>query len=111
MRTDGDFGLHVDEAGQVLVLPGAAGRAGCPPTCGWRWPPPATAAAASWCSTSPRSRAWTRPGLGVLVGAHRSAGRVGRVLVLRDVPPPLARALTLTRLDRVLRTTRAAVCA
>jgi anti-anti-sigma factor len=50
-------------------------------------------------------------GLGVLVGAHRSAGRAGRVLVLHDVPPPLARALALTRLDRVLRTTRTAVCA
>ena len=50
-------------------------------------------------------------GLGVLVGAHRSAGRAGRVLVLRDVPPPLARALALTRLDRVLRITRTAVCA
>ena len=48
-------------------------------------------------------------GLGVLVGAHRSAGRVGRVLVLRDVPPPLARVLLLSRLDRVLRTTRSAV--
>ena len=48
-------------------------------------------------------------GLGVLVGAHRGAGRVGRVLVLHDVPPALARALVLTRLDRVLRTTRPVV--
>ena len=48
-------------------------------------------------------------GLGVLVGAHRRAGRAGRSLVLRDVPPSLARALLLTRLDRVLRTTRSAV--
>jgi anti-anti-sigma factor len=47
-------------------------------------------------------------GLGVLVGAHRRAGRVGRTLVLRDVPPSLARVLLLTRLDRVLRTTRTA---
>lgn len=50
-------------------------------------------------------------GLGVLVGAHRSAGRVGRALVLRDVPPGLARVLLLTRLDRVLRTTRSVVFA
>ena len=50
-------------------------------------------------------------GLGVLVGAHRRAGRVGRTLVLRDVPPVLARVLLLTRLDRVLHTTRTAVSA
>ena len=43
-------------------------------------------------------------GLGVLVGAHRRAGRAGRVLVLRDVRGPVARLLLLTRLDRVLRT-------
>jgi anti-anti-sigma factor len=42
-------------------------------------------------------------GLGVLVGAHRRAGRAGRTLVLRDVPPPVGRLLFLTRLDRVLR--------
>lgn len=42
-------------------------------------------------------------GLGVLVGAHRRAGRAGRTLVLRDVPPPVWRILFLTRLDRVLR--------
>ena len=41
-------------------------------------------------------------GLGVLVGAHRRAGRAGRTLVLRDVPPPVGRLLFLTRLDRVL---------
>lgn len=45
-------------------------------------------------------------GLGVLVAAHRRAGRAGRVLVLRDVPVPLRRLLLLTRLDRVLRTSR-----
>lgn len=45
-------------------------------------------------------------GLGVLVGAHRRAQRAGRVLVLRDVPPALARLLFLTRLDRVLRVVR-----
>jgi anti-anti-sigma factor len=42
-------------------------------------------------------------GLGVLVGAHRCAGRAGRTLVLRDVPPTVGRLLFLTRLDRVLR--------
>lgn len=41
-------------------------------------------------------------GLGVLVGAHRRAGRAGRTLVLRDVTPPVHRVLFLTRLDRVL---------
>ncbi|MCW2665545.1 MAG: anti-sigma-factor antagonist [Frankiales bacterium] len=45
-------------------------------------------------------------GLGVLVGAHRHAGRAGRGLVLRDVPAPVARLLRLTRLDRVLRQAR-----
>ena len=42
-------------------------------------------------------------GLGVLVGAHRVAGRAGRTLVLRDATPPVERLLFLTRLDRVLR--------
>ena len=42
-------------------------------------------------------------GLGVLVGAHRHAGRAGRTLVLRDAPPPVSRLLRRTRLDRVLR--------
>ncbi len=41
-------------------------------------------------------------GLGVLVGAHRRAGRSGRTLVLRDVPPSVSRLLQVTRLDRVL---------
>ena len=41
-------------------------------------------------------------GLGVLVGAHRRAGRAGRTLVLRDVTPPVHRVLFLTRLNRVL---------
>jgi anti-anti-sigma factor len=50
-------------------------------------------------------------GLGVLVGAHRHAGREGRTLVLRDVGPTVARLLRLTRLDRVLRTARTAACA
>lgn len=47
-------------------------------------------------------------GLGVLVGAHRRAGRAGRTLVLRDVPAPVGRILFLTRLDRVLRCSRSA---
>src|SRR5690349_14645512 len=47
-------------------------------------------------------------GLGVLVGAHRQAGRAGRTLVLRDVPPRVGRLLFLTRLDRVLRTSSSA---
>lgn len=41
-------------------------------------------------------------GLGVLVGAHRRAGRLGRTLVLRRVPPRLARLLAATRLHRIL---------
>jgi anti-anti-sigma factor len=44
-------------------------------------------------------------GLGVLVGAHRRAGRLGRTLVLRDTPPSVRRLLRRTRLDRVLRQT------
>ncbi len=42
-------------------------------------------------------------GLGVLVGAHRRAGRSGRTLVLRDATPSVSRLLLITRLDRVLR--------
>jgi anti-anti-sigma factor len=33
-------------------------------------------------------------GLGVLVGAHRAAGRAGRSLVLLDVPPQVERLLS-----------------
>ena len=50
-------------------------------------------------------------GLGVLVGGHRRAQRAGRVLVLRDVSPAVARLLFLTRLDKVLRTSRTAAVA
>lgn len=50
-------------------------------------------------------------GLGVLVGAHRRAQRAGRVLVLRDVPPAVGRLLFLSRLDKVLRTTRTSALA
>lgn len=42
-------------------------------------------------------------GLGVLVGAHRRAGRFGRRLILRRVPPRIERLLVVTRLHRVLR--------
>lgn len=48
-------------------------------------------------------------GLGVLVGAHRRAGRCGRQLVLRRVPARLQRLLVATRLHRVLRVEGAAV--
>ena len=47
-------------------------------------------------------------GLGVLVGAHRHAGRAGRRLILRDATEPVARVLHVTRLDRVLRQERSA---
>lgn len=50
-------------------------------------------------------------GLGVLVGAHRAAGRVGRTVVLLDVPPQVERLLRVTRLHRVLRTARTSSCA
>ncbi|MBV9292314.1 MAG: STAS domain-containing protein [Frankiales bacterium] len=41
-------------------------------------------------------------GLGVLVGAHRRADRLGRRLVLQHVPPRIDRLLHATRLHRVL---------
>ena len=41
-------------------------------------------------------------GLGVLVGAHRRADRVGRRLVLQSVPARMERLLLATRLHRVL---------
>lgn len=41
-------------------------------------------------------------GLGVLVGAHRRAGRAGRSVVLRGVQPRLQRLLAATRLHRIL---------
>jgi anti-anti-sigma factor len=46
-------------------------------------------------------------GLGVLVGAHRRAGRAGIALELRDPTPRMLRLLAMTRLDRVLRVTSA----
>ena len=47
-------------------------------------------------------------GLGVLVGAHRAAGRAGRRLVLLDVSQPVSRLLFVTRQHRVLRTASSA---
>lgn len=45
-------------------------------------------------------------GLGVLVGAHRRAGRNGRRLVLRSVPPRVERLLLISRLYLVLHVDR-----
>jgi anti-anti-sigma factor len=50
-------------------------------------------------------------GLGVLVSAHRRAQRVGRTLVLADIPQQVERLLLVTRLDKVLQTRRTAECA
>jgi len=41
-------------------------------------------------------------GLGMLVGAHRKAGRSGRRLVLRNLSPQLQRLLRVSRLNRIL---------
>jgi anti-anti-sigma factor len=41
-------------------------------------------------------------GIGVLVGAHRRAGRAGRRLVVAAATPQVLRMLRRTRLDRVL---------
>ncbi|WP_030545722.1 STAS domain-containing protein [Streptomyces albus] len=45
---------------------------------------------------------WDATGLGVIMGVHRRAGRAGRRLVLRRVPPQLQRVLVATRLHRIL---------
>ncbi|MFJ5551468.1 MULTISPECIES: STAS domain-containing protein [unclassified Streptomyces] len=45
---------------------------------------------------------WDATGLGVIMGAHRRAGRTGRRLVLRGVPPQMQRLLVATRLHRIL---------
>ncbi|SFD50236.1 STAS domain-containing protein [Streptomyces aidingensis] len=45
---------------------------------------------------------WDATGLGVIMGAHRRAGRCGRRLVLREVPPQMRRVLVATRLHRIL---------
>jgi anti-anti-sigma factor len=41
-------------------------------------------------------------GRGVILGAHRRAGRANRRLVLRNVPPQMQRLLVATRLHRIL---------
>jgi anti-anti-sigma factor len=41
-------------------------------------------------------------GLGMLVAAHRRADRLGRRLVLTNVPPRIERLLLATRLSRVI---------
>lgn len=45
---------------------------------------------------------WDATGLGVIMGAHRQAGRAGRRLVLRGVSPRMQRLLVATRLHRIL---------
>ena len=45
---------------------------------------------------------WDATGLGVIMEAHRRAGRVNRRLVLRGVPPQMERLLIATRLHRIL---------
>lgn len=46
--------------------------------------------------------AWDATGLGVIMGTHRRAGRCGRRLVLREVPPRMHQVLVATRLHRIL---------
>lgn len=41
-------------------------------------------------------------GVGLLVGVHRQAQRLGRRLVLTGVPPTVMRLLTATRLRRII---------
>jgi anti-anti-sigma factor len=45
---------------------------------------------------------WDATGLGVIMGAHRRAGRSGRRRVRRGVPPQMQRLLVATRLHRIL---------
>ncbi len=45
---------------------------------------------------------WDATGLGVIMSAHRKAGRSDRRLVLRGVPPQMQRLLVATRLHRIL---------
>lgn len=49
-----------------------------------------------------RLESWDATGLGVIMGTHRRAGRIGRRLVLRSVPAQLQRLLVATRLHRIL---------
>jgi anti-anti-sigma factor len=45
---------------------------------------------------------WDATGLGVIMGAHRRAGRGGRRRGRRGVPPQMQRLLVATRLHRIL---------
>jgi anti-anti-sigma factor len=45
---------------------------------------------------------WDATGLGVIMEAHRRAGRANRRLVLRGVPPQMERLLIAIRLHRIL---------
>ncbi|NYI06467.1 STAS domain-containing protein [Allostreptomyces psammosilenae] len=45
---------------------------------------------------------WDSTGLGVIMSAHRHAGRLDRRLVLRAVPARMQRLLVATRLNRIL---------
>ena len=108
MRTGTDFALDVAAAGQLLVL---RGRLDVRVTADVRLALAAAVAdgRGALVVDVAELEGVDATGLGVLVGAHRAAGRAGRTLVLQDVPPSLARVLFLSRLDRVLRTTRSAV--
>ncbi len=109
MRTGTDFALDVAQPGQVLVL---RGRLDVRVTADVRLALTAAISAGrgELVVDVAELQGVDATGLGVLVGAHRAAGRVGRTLVLRGVPPALARVLFLSRLDRVLCTTRTVVC-
>lgn len=48
------------------------------------------------------AQVWDAAGLGVVVGAHHRAERLGRRLVVADASPRLCRLLAGTRLDRVM---------
>jgi anti-anti-sigma factor len=108
MRTGTDFALDVAQPGQVLVL---RGRLDVRVTADVRLALTAAISAGrgELVVDVAELQGVDATGLGVLVGAHRAAGRVGRTLVLRDVPPALARVLFLSRLDRVQCTTRTVV--
>lgn len=108
MRTATEFALEVQRPGQALAL---RGRLDVHVTADVRLALAAAVADGTGALVLDVSgiEGVDAPGLGVLVAAHRRAGRAGRTLVLRDVPPPLWRVLRLARLDRVLHVTRSPV--
>jgi anti-anti-sigma factor len=108
MTTATEFEVHVDEAGQVLRV---RGRLDVRVTADLRVALADAVDAGTGALVLDLSAldGLDTTGLGVLVGTHRRARRAGRTLVLRDVPPAVARVLLLTRLDRVLHVTRTAV--